>query len=191
MSLKTSCGKQAEVQAILGTRGSGKTTLLNRLLKTKSRVFLVLPSHDEAFQNFTHVHTIDQARILSAERARFRIAFVMDPNDKLGFEYLSRLAYIRGNCEFAVDELHEYVPNVFGGIPKYFKKLCLHGRHRDVGVIGVSQRPANVHKDFFSQAHRLFIFRTIYPGDIDALKRIVPNVQRAATFKVGEHIAFP
>jgi DNA helicase HerA-like ATPase len=129
--------------------------------------------------------------VLRSAGSRWRIYFVMDPADKLGFEAMARLAYLRGDCVFAVDELHEYVPNVFGAIPKYFKKLCLHGRHRNVEVFGVSQRPANVHKDFLSQAHRLHVFRLTYPGDLDALKRIIPNVERVRDYRVGECISYP
>jgi hypothetical protein len=153
-------------------------------------VLLILPDRDTSVDGFTYVANISDV-VMRTSKRRFRVAICVDSHDKLGFEYLCRLAYVRGDCTFAVDELHEYCPNVFGAIPKYFKKLCLHGRHRNVAVIGVSQRPANVHKDFFSQAHRLHVFRTIYPGDLDALKRIVPDVEKVKTFKVGQYVSFP
>lgn len=132
---------------------------------------------------------MDVTRLTAART--FKLLWVLDPGDQLRFEALCRLAYERADLVFAVDELHEYCPNRFATIGKYFKKLCLHGRHANVDVFGISQRPANLHKDFLSQAARLHVFKLTYPGDMKALKETVPDIERVKTFKVGQHLTFP
>jgi len=150
---------------------------------------LVLPSPDEGIIGFHYAFNVRDV-VEATSRRSFRVAICLDPEDRLTFDYLCRLAYIRGDLTFAVDELHEFCPNQHGAIPRYFKKLCLHGRHRAVGIVGVSQRPANIHKDFFSQAARVHVFRLLF-GDLDALRRMVPNIDRACRFKRGEFLTFP
>lgn len=158
-------------------------------------MILVIPRADKAFPTtgrgaYVEVHSMEAVAERSAA-ASFRLLWVLDPGDKLRFEALCRLAYLRGNLVFAVDELHEYCPNSFAAIGKYFKKLCLHGRHARVEVFGISQRPANLHKDFLSQATKLHVFRLMFPGDIKALKETIPDIERVRTFEVGQHITFP
>lgn len=160
------------------------------MLRGKPRQILVIPRHDPAFSGYLEVHSFTEAARATAGR-QFRVLWVLDPADTLRFEALSRLAYDRGDLVFAVDELHEYCPNSHQAIGKYFKKLCLHGRHANVEIFGISQRPANLHKDFLSQAATIHVFKLTFPGDMDALKRTVPDVDKARNFKVGEYLTFP
>lgn len=151
---------------------------------------VVIPRHDPSFKGYTHIHSLSDATKLTAGRT-FRLLWILDSSDRLRFDGLCRLAYARANLTFAVDELHEYCPNSFASIGKYFKKLCLHGRHANIDVFGISQRPANLHKDFLSQAARIHVFKLTYPGDLKALKETVPGVDQVKNFKVGQHLTFP
>lgn len=173
---------------MLGVTGSGKSTKARELLNSFQRAFVVLPGEDPAFEDYgRQAETLPQIAAWSGASS-FRIRYVSE--HPLAFEWICRLAWERQNCVVMVDEIHNFVPNIHGGIPPWFKKIVLRGRHRNVSIIGISQRPANVHNDFLSEAaaQQLFVFRLAFPTDLDALKKIVPDVYRAQHFKVGEHI---
>jgi len=155
-------------------------------------VVLVDPMTDNAnFQSWgAPVDTLEQA----VERTRgrkFRVRWSGSRSQTM-FEGLCWLAIKRGDVILAVDEVQFFVKKTPGGIPKYFQECCLAGRHNDVSVYCTSQRPALTHNDFLSQVQQWYVFRMQSPGDVDAIKRIVPNAESTLRFsQLGEHLTFP
>lgn len=184
--------KQPRIQGILGATGSGKTTFMRTLLNDHFRTFVIDPTaDDEKFRSYgTLAPTMADVVRLSTSRT-FRVRIITE--DPIAFQFVCWLAWQRGNCTLAVDEVHEFVPNMHNGIPRIFKLLCLRGRHRDVSIIATSQRPQNVHKDFLSEAanHGLYVFRMNDPYAFDTLRKIIPDVDKARNLPIGEKLSWP
>lgn len=74
-----------------------------------------------------------------------------------------------------VEEIHEYIPEG-GGLDETGEMLirvAKRGRKRGLGIAGLSQRPANVKKDFITQADLLIWHRLTWENDTDVVKRVV------------------
>jgi biotin operon repressor len=74
-----------------------------------------------------------------------------------------------------VEEIHEYIPQQ-GGLDEAGKMLirvAKRGRKRGLGIMGLSQRPADVKKDFITQADLLVWHRLTWDNDTDVVKRVV------------------
>lgn len=163
---------------------------MRTLLQKSSRVFLIDPTRDEKFNDFAPVcPTLERAGDLSQQK-RFRVRIVTE-SQKV-FETICWLAYNhRPNCVLAVDEIHEFVPSYHLGIPHWFRKCVLRGRHKGISIIGASQRTANVHNDFLyaAAAHRVYVFRTPVE-DLGGLKRY-KQLHEASTLPVGQFLTWP
>ncbi|WP_279527561.1 ATP-binding protein [Halospeciosus flavus] len=74
-----------------------------------------------------------------------------------------------------IEECHEYLPEG-GGMDETGKmliKVSKRGRKHGLGVVGVSQRPADVKKDFITQANWLVWHRLTWENDTKVVSRIV------------------
>lgn len=74
-----------------------------------------------------------------------------------------------------VEEIHEYIPQS-GGLEEAGRmliKIGKRGRKRGLGVVGVSQRPADVKKAFISQADWLVWHRLTWDNDTKVVGRVV------------------
>jgi len=133
--------------------------------------------------------TLTDAGTLAAARS-FRVRLVTE--SKTAFDVLCWLAYEKiGNCTLAIDEIHEYVPSHHAAIPYWFRKCVLRGRHKNISIIGSSQRTANVHNDFLfaAAAHRVYVFRTPVE-DLGGLKRY-KSLHAASLLPVGQYLTYP
>ncbi|MFC3478185.1 ATP-binding protein [Halobacterium litoreum] len=74
-----------------------------------------------------------------------------------------------------VEECHEYIPEG-GGMDEtgnLLIKVGKRGRKHGLGIVGISQRPADVKKDFITQANWLVWHRLTWENDTNVVKRIV------------------
>lgn len=73
-----------------------------------------------------------------------------------------------------VEEIHEVCPQSPnpGELGRVIIRVAKRGRKRGLGLWGVSQRPANVHKDVITQAKMLFWHRLTYPNDVKVVKDV-------------------
>jgi len=163
---------------------------MRKLLGQCSRVFLIDPTRDPKFNDWAPItSTLQEAGALSMEPT-FRVRLVTE--SQTAFETLCWLAFVhRKNCTLAIDEIHEFVPSFHAGIPYWFRKCVLRGRHENVSIIGASQRTANVHNDFLyaAAAHRIYLFRTPIE-DLGGLKRY-KHFHGAVNLKVGQNLTWP
>ena len=74
-----------------------------------------------------------------------------------------------------VEEVHEYVPEGGGldAVGQMLIKVAKRGRKRGLGIAGLSQRPADVKKDFITQADLLVWHRLTWDNDTSVVKRVV------------------
>jgi len=74
-----------------------------------------------------------------------------------------------------VEEVHEYIPEG-GGVGETGKlliKISKRGRKHGLGILGISQRPADVKKDFITQANWLVWHRLTWDNDTKVVGRII------------------
>jgi hypothetical protein len=74
-----------------------------------------------------------------------------------------------------VEECHEYIPEG-GGMDEtgnLLIKVGKRGRKHGLGIVGISQRPADVKKDFITQANWLVWHRLTWDNDTNVVSRIV------------------
>ena len=91
-----------------------------------------------------------------------------------------------------VEEVHEYIPEG-GGMNETGRmliKVGKRGRKHGLGIVGISQRPADVKKDFITQANWLVWHRLTWDNDTDVVKRIVGPEFGEAVSDLGAGEAF-
>jgi hypothetical protein len=89
-----------------------------------------------------------------------------------------------------VEEVHEYIPEG-GGMDETGRmliKIGKRGRKHGLGIVGISQRPADVKKDFITQANWLVWHRLTWDNDTKVVGRIVGTEygERIADLDAGE-----
>jgi len=74
-----------------------------------------------------------------------------------------------------VEEVHEYIPQQgsVGECGKMLIKISKRGRKHGLGIVGISQRPADVKKDFITQCDWLVWHRLTWNNDTKVVKRIL------------------
>jgi len=74
-----------------------------------------------------------------------------------------------------VEEVHEYIPEngSVGECGKMLIKISKRGRKHGLGICGISQRPADVKKDFITQCDWLLWHRLTWNNDTKVVRRIL------------------
>ena len=76
-----------------------------------------------------------------------------------------------------IEECHEYIPEQGGmdEVGEMLIKIGKRGRKHGLGIVGVSQRPADVKKDFITQADWLVWHRLTWDNDTKVVGRVLGN----------------
>ena len=91
-----------------------------------------------------------------------------------------------------VEEVHEYIPEG-GGLDETGRmliKIGKRGRKHGLGIVGISQRPADVKKDFITQANWLVWHRLTWDNDTKVVGRIVGGEYGDRVSDLGDGEAF-
>ena len=91
-----------------------------------------------------------------------------------------------------VEEIHEYVPEG-GGMSdagRMLVKIGKRGRKHGLGLMGVSQRPANVKKDYITQCDWLVWHRLTWDNDTKVVRRIIDGEHAEAVEDLDDGEAF-
>jgi predicted nucleic acid-binding Zn-ribbon protein len=74
-----------------------------------------------------------------------------------------------------VEEVHEYIPEggALNETGEVLIRVAKRGRKRGLGIIGISQRPADVKKDFITQCDWLLWHRLTWDNDTKVVRRVV------------------
>ncbi|MFB6118566.1 helicase HerA domain-containing protein [Halosegnis sp.] len=91
-----------------------------------------------------------------------------------------------------VEEIHEYVPEG-GGMDecgRMLVKVGKRGRKHGLGIVGISQRPADVKKDFITQCDWLLWHRLTWSNDTKVAGRILGNDYRERVEELGDGECF-
>jgi len=82
---------------------------------------------------------------------------------------------LRKNFLLVVEEMHEFVPQQgsLGELGKMIIRVAKRGRKRGLGVLGMSQRPANVSKDFITQCDWLVWHRLTWRNETKVVRDVL------------------
>jgi len=91
-----------------------------------------------------------------------------------------------------VEEVHEYIPQKgsVGECGQMLIKISKRGRKHGLGVMGVSQRPADVKKDFITQCDWLVWHRLTWNNDTKVVSRVLDNDYADAVEDLDDGEAF-
>lgn len=91
-----------------------------------------------------------------------------------------------------VEEVHEYIPETVGldDCGRMLVKIAKRGRKRGLGLCGISQRPADVKKDFITQCDWLVWHRLTWENDTNVVRRVIgsTHADRVQDLDDGEGI---
>ena len=111
-------------------------------------------------------------RLIKASRkknVKKSVKIIYRPKDNTSsqeFDFFCRCIYSFGNFYIVVDEFHNYLPSRVGRVPRWVAQVLRLGRHKNIGFIGISQRPADVNTAFKGLVSKAFIFRLVFSHDV-------------------------
>jgi hypothetical protein len=176
---------QAIIVARMGASGSGKSLdVKNKLRESHPTRLLIWDTMNEYADFAQRADTLSKMVEGMKSSATFRLRYVperVDPK-KLAerFDVFCAVAYAAGDLVMVVEELQTVTSPSFAGAS--WSDCTLRGRHKGLTIIGVSQRPASVDKNFFSNCTLVITGRLNYVEDI----RCMANVLGVPEEAIGE-----
>lgn len=89
-----------------------------------------------------------------------------------------------------VEEMQEYLPQKGGSddLSKLLERVAKRGRKRGLGVLGMSQRPSSVDKDFITQCDWMVWHKLTWKTDLDVVREILGSekTDNIENFEPGE-----
>jgi len=152
----------------MGKRGSGKTVKVNNLLQPHNRVLFCDTTGHDYTDGVIFYNLADLKKFwITTYQKNFRLIY-RPLNPSAEFPELCRLVIECKNLAFVVEELDIFCQ--FGRTCNEFFEIIRRGRHHEIDLIGVSQRPHGFGRDLTSQAKEFYIFNTQEPKDIQYFK---------------------
>lgn len=160
---------EKKVIIIIGKRGCGKSYLANKLIDSEPR--LVIFDTMSEYKNGVVFGAEDYDEFLEfwrkVYRVRFRLIFrPLKPDAEI--DRICDLVYCLGNLCFLVEEIDCYCTAY--QISDNFAAIIQRGRHKNITLIGVTQRPYGIHRLLTSQAKEVYVFNTNEPRDREYLR---------------------
>jgi hypothetical protein len=158
---------ETSVQLVFGIRGTGKSYFVKHYVIPKHKRRIIYDTQGEyndgiIFEDFAKLKEF-WARCAEKD---FKLIYRPIRHDH--FLELCDLVYLCGNMAFIVEELDLTAGTYDNDIE--FLSLIKRGRHRNVEIIGVSQRPFGINRNITSQAKEIYSFCQKEPRDIDYLR---------------------
>lgn len=159
------------VIAALGGRGSGKSAWVKQHQAVRSARRLVVWDFMREYQDHATVQRNLRDAIQTMAGKTWRIAYQPDPARAAAeFDLVCRAVKAATHCTLVAEEL-AFVTKP-GKAPAMWRELCLLGRHEThacATLIGISQRPASIDKDFLSCCDVIHCGRLAYTADAMAV----------------------
>lgn len=159
--------KNASITAVIGATGTGKSTWINRRFLKPLPKRLLIWSHKPDYTAVSGPQLADLGAVIAAMRDKsFRLNFCPSWDAKrraAQFDLFCRAALAAGNLTVIVEELHMVTSPSHA--PGPWQQVTCIGRAYGLKVIGTSQRPAHMDKDFLSNSTAVVCFRV---NDVNA-----------------------
>lgn len=187
----------AKVIGIMGSTGCGKSFFLRKMLARPARKRTIIWSPKEAIDQYAGLYpgsvvvtTVSQVlqRMKAAGDGPVHLVFVPTLNrkkDQALFGAVCKIAMAARNVTFVAEEVHTVTMPSWA--PDGWSELIMMGRGYGVEVFALSQRPASIDKDFFSNMSLLHVGRMNFDDDVKtcakALRVPVVDVQNLSGFQ--------
>lgn len=152
--MKPSVKNKASIVAVMGATGSGKSAFVKQLLAERNPNRLLIWDTMREYGSFGPVYENMGGIVEHMAKAKyFNLVFSPSRNDKTRakqFDLFCKLAMTAGDLTLLVEELKFVTKPSWSPLP--WSEVNLTGRHKKLMVIGTSQRPAHIDKDFLSNA---------------------------------------
>lgn len=111
---------------------------------------------------------VDVSDYLDGEESRALIAAVVE-------ELYRQEKEVRKPVLLMVEEMQEYLPQTGGqtDLGVLLERVAKRGRKRGLGMLGISQRPSSVDKDFITQCDWMVWHRLTWQNDIDVVRKVL------------------
>lgn len=93
-----------------------------------------------------------------------------DENDSELFNKINEFVFRHGNMLYVIDEVDFYV--TANRIPFSFAKLFRYGRHKNIDLITITRRPAEIPRITTAMTDKFLIFRLHEPNDLEYFKKL-------------------
>lgn len=161
---------EKKIILIFGKRGSGKSFLANKLIENEQRaiVFDTLSEYTNGVVFEEYGNFIKFWRRIYQHPYRL-IYRPLKPDEEI--EYVADLVYAIGNVTFLVEEIDCFCDQ--HQISESFAHIIQRGRHNNITLIGITQRPYGIHRLLTSQAKEIYIFSTNEPRDREFFRTLL------------------
>ena len=157
--------KSNEVGTIAGKRGMGKSTIARMIGKLFKKLIVYDPMFEYGMLG-TRVRNLDDIGQLD------KVVYSPMNNTLEELEKFCDWVWIhRKNVMVILDEIDEHAKGNF--LPPKFGRLCRLGRHKGLGVVGITRRIANLNKTLPALSHHIISFRQNLPNDIEYLAEFI------------------
>lgn len=168
----------AKVYAIMGATGCGKSHYMRQMIARPKRRRTVIWSPKEPIDQYAGLYAGSVVVTTGAElrdvmraagRGEVHAVFRPPVNRQAAekhFDSACRIAMMARDVTFIADELHTVTKPSWA--PDGWSELIMMGRGYGAEVFGLSQRPASVDKDFFSNCSMVHFGRMSFDADAKA-----------------------
>lgn len=163
----------APLIAVFGSRGTGKSAFIRQYVQRTSprRLIVFDPMHEygDLGQAQGKLSVCYSSMRQAGARGAFRLVY-QPPTEKLidvQFDRLCQIVFDAGSLLFVAEELNKVTRPSWA--PEHWKNITSRGRHRHIALIGASQRPASVDKDYIANATLLRSGRCNFINDQKAV----------------------
>ena len=177
---------EKKVILIFGKRGSGKSYLAGKLIENEKQL-LIFDTLSE-YTSGVVFGKENYREFISFWRERYRRPFrlIYQPlNPDQEIEQIAELVFFLGNITFLVEEIDCYCSSF--QISESFAHIIQRGRHKNITLIGVTQRPYGINRLLTSQAKEIYVFSTNEPRDREYLRNLLGQDVETKLDQLGQY----
>jgi len=161
---------EKKVILVLGQRGGGKSYLANEMLPEYPR-YLIYDTLGEYSRGVAFL-TLQELKDFWGKSYQRNFRLIYQPVNPIeDFDEVCDLVYSLGDMMFLVEEIDTFCSSQT--ISTAFANIIQRGRHKNITLIGVSQRPYGIHRLITSQAKEIYSFLHREPRDVEYLKSFI------------------
>lgn len=162
---------KAKIHAVIGASGTGKSSYIKgELLRKYTRLLVWSPlEKSDKYAEFCKGVVVRGkitdlvAAVKSGAKAIVYLPVGTDAQIKTQFDRFCRIAWEMENATLVIEELSRVTMASWS--PPAWKNLSTAGRHQGLTIIGTSQRPASIDKDFLGNCTEVRSYRVNYDAD--------------------------